>query len=226
MIVYTNGIAATASTPYVGLYTPDYWTPFEVCNGRGNTRAVPCGVDELAIYTNVLSVTAVLNDYQAGTNPSPVTSYFNTILNNHPLVYWRMDSPAYVAPPANTWPVLYGYGSGALNGVYTPGTLIGVLPGPNSNGVAWSGVPANVAAMSGVSSFGDVPYSAAYNLTNVANPFSVTVTFRGNPADNRYQCILGRGDGSWRLALSGNDANSTPGGLQFAWANNGGTPTA
>ncbi|HEV2453498.1 MAG TPA: LamG-like jellyroll fold domain-containing protein, partial [Verrucomicrobiae bacterium] len=226
--IFTNGVLC-ATGAGVGKYSPDYWTPFAVGSGRGYTRSLPqTAVADVAIYTNIaLSAATIMNNYMVGTNPNPAVSYFQTVTSLQPPVFLRMDSPTYSGYPAyNTLPVVYGYGSGALNGVYTPGTAVGVAPGPSANGVAWAGTPAIVPAMSGVSSFGDIPYSAAYNLTNVDQPFSATVTFRCNPSDNRYQCILGRGDSSWRFALSGNNANSTPGGLQFAMGAGNGSPTA
>ncbi|HEV2328233.1 MAG TPA: LamG-like jellyroll fold domain-containing protein [Verrucomicrobiae bacterium] len=226
--IFTNGVLC-ATGAGVGKYSPDYWTPFAVGSGRGYTRSLPqTAVADVAIYTNVaLSAATILNNYMVGTNPSPAVSYFQTVTSLNPPVFLRMDSPAYAGYPAySSLPVLYGYGSAALSGVYTPGTAVGVTPGPSHNGVPWAGTPPTVPAMSGVSSFGDVPYSPAYNLTNVSQPFSVAVTFRCNPSDNRYQCILGRGDGSWRFAISGNNANGTPGGLQFAMGAGAGTPTS
>ena len=46
--LYVNATAVVSSVPAVGKYTPDYWTPFEVGNGRGNTpvRWI-AGCDEL-----------------------------------------------------------------------------------------------------------------------------------------------------------------------------------
>lgn len=227
--IYTNGFAA-ASGAGVGLYSADYWTPLTIGTGKGMSQAEPCGVDEFAIYTNALSQAAILNHYQTGINPSPATSYFNTIVDAGPVIYYRMDSPAYVIPPRSADPLLYNFGSvqtsgsAVVSGIYSPGTLTGALPGPNTGGKAWSGMGgAKVAALSGVSSYADAGYSPAYNpstaLGTASNAFSVSLMFRGNPGDNLYQCIAGHSDSSWRVAMGANNAGGgAPGSVQFVYS--------
>ncbi|HUA66084.1 MAG TPA: LamG-like jellyroll fold domain-containing protein [Alphaproteobacteria bacterium] len=203
--VYINGVLSKSGSG-VGKYTPDFWTPFEVGNGLGNTRAMDGNVDELAIYPTNLSVDAIMADYQAGTNPAPATPYYQVVQNNNPSIYLRMDAPAYTTPPAATWPVLANFGSVIGNGVYSPGTMPGTVPGPaNPAGVPFSGfsepVATNVALFSGVSSYADAGYDATYNPTGRA-PFTVTAIFRGNPCDGRFQDIVGHSDNSWRIAMN------------------------
>ncbi len=82
MTIYTNGILAK-TVAAVGKYTPDYWTPFEVGNGRGNTRAMNCRVDELAIYTNALQSGDIATHYQAGVLTPPTTALITPM-------FWRM----------------------------------------------------------------------------------------------------------------------------------------
>ena len=41
--------------------------------------------------------------------------------NSEPVLYYRMDAPAYTAPASDTWPVLTNYGTVPVNGVYTAG---------------------------------------------------------------------------------------------------------
>jgi hypothetical protein len=58
-----------------------------------------------------------------------------------------------------------------------------------------------VAQLSGVSSFADAGYAAAYNPTG-PTPFSVGAMFRSNPADNRLQTIVGHSTNSWAINLT------------------------
>jgi hypothetical protein len=201
--LYVNGSQAGATKAAASLYAPDYWTPFQVGNGRGTTRAVQGIVDEVAVYTNVL--TDISAHYAAGTNASPSTPYFQLVTNDAPVIYLRMDGPAYSAPSVSAWPVLTNYGSAGANGVYTPGTMPGIVTGPlNPNGVPFYGLAgAKVAQFSGVSSFADAGYAAQYDPAG-PTPFTVTAMFRGNPADNRFQNIVGHSDNSWRLAMNTN----------------------
>jgi len=48
-------------------------------------------MDECAVYTTALSGTQVLNHYQAGTNPTPVTAYSAVVLGDSPAGYWRLS---------------------------------------------------------------------------------------------------------------------------------------
>lgn len=141
--VYLNGVQSGTSHVAAGLYSPDYWTPFELGNGRGNGRAARGDIDEVAVYmTNLLSAD-ILAHYKAGTNPAPAVSYFQTVTNDNPVIYLRMDGPAYNAPPPASWPALTNYGSAGANGVYSPGTMPGIVPGPiNPNSVPFYGLAA------------------------------------------------------------------------------------
>jgi hypothetical protein len=134
------------------------------------------------------------------------SAYFHDVTNDNPVVYLRMDAPAYTAPGAGSWPELVNYGSVGTSGVYTPGVTPGAAPGPmatnGSNYVGLSGT--NVAALSGVSSFADAGYASAYNPTGSNANFSIAATFRGDPCDNRVQAIASRGINSWQLNVSTN----------------------
>jgi hypothetical protein len=90
------------------------------------------------------------------------------------------------------------YGSLAINGVYTPGSLPGLVAGPT-----WGGVSgAKVMPGNGMSSFADVGYDPAFNPTG-ATGFSYSAWFRGNPADTRsFQTIVGHSDSSFRAAIN------------------------
>jgi hypothetical protein len=202
MALFVNGTQMFTKAA-VGKYVPDYWMPFEVGNGRGNTRANDCVVDELAIYTNVLA--DVSTHYQDGISGA-AGAYFNDVTNDNPVIYLRLDAPAYTSPDISTWPVLTNYGSAAANGVYTPGTMPGIVKGPaTAGGVPFGGLPvgAKVAQLGGMSTFADAGYATAYNPVGTT-PFSVTAMFRGNPADGRVQTIAGHSDNSWQIYLNTN----------------------
>jgi hypothetical protein len=199
--LYVNGVAGTI-TNATGKYSPDYWTPLTIGGTRGGTRSALVTVDEFAIYTNVISdVAAHYNDGISG----GAGVYFNAVKNDNPVVYLRMDAPAYAAPAMGSWPELNNYGSVANPGNYTPGTMPGIVSGPTSNGTNYLGLSGtNVAALSGVSSFADAGYAPAYNPTGSNASFTVSAMFRGNPCDNRVQSIVSHGLNSWELNVTTN----------------------
>jgi Concanavalin A-like lectin/glucanases superfamily len=201
------------------VYGVNYGDAFEIDTGKGFTRGCSGIVDEFAIYTNALGQAEIYAHYEAGTNPAPSTAYNTLVLNDHPTIYYRMNSPTYVPPGIGTWPVLKNYGSVAANGVYTPGTIPAAVAGPNNGTVFAAGLGANTNAMpgSGMSSFADAGYSPAYAPTGTL-PFTVVAWFQGAPCDSRVQTIVGQGgDTSWSLTMDpygklecqwGADANS------------------
>ncbi len=202
--LYTNGVLVASSGSVPAEYTPDSWTPFEVGNGRGNSRACAGVVDEVAIYTNVLQAQDVAAHYTDGLG-GVAGQYFADVMASNPAVYLRMDSAAYTAPAVATWPIMTNYGSAGINGVYTPGTVPGVLTGPNNNGNSFIGFTnVDVALLSGVSSFADAGNSSVYNPTGSNANFSVSAMFKGYPCDNRVQSIVGHGTNSWELDMSTN----------------------
>ncbi|HEX4120784.1 MAG TPA: LamG-like jellyroll fold domain-containing protein [Verrucomicrobiae bacterium] len=197
---FVDGVQSGASHALSGLYSPDYWTPFELGNGRGNGRGIQGYIAEVAIYTNVIpDIGTHYSDSQTGTNGA----YVADVMADNPVVYLRMDGPTYTPPSMATWPVLTNFGSVAINGAYTPGTMPGIVQGPNNAGGSFDGlaVDANVPQLSGVSSFADAGYATAYNPTGPV-PFSVVAMFRGNPADNRTETIVGHSTNSWAINLT------------------------
>ncbi|MGH8399016.1 MAG: LamG-like jellyroll fold domain-containing protein, partial [Gammaproteobacteria bacterium] len=209
--LYVNGnpvsLANFATTPASGpgTYSPDYWTPLTIGGGRGGTRACAGYIDEVAVYTNMLGDPGT--HYADGISGA-AGAYVSDVLNDNPVIYLRMDAPAaYTPPDVSTWPALTNYGmtNGVAvgNGVYTPGTMPGLIKGAvvNPNGVPFGGVSTNFAALSGISSFADAGYAAAYDPTG-AVPFSITALFRGNPCDNRFQNIVGHSNSSWRISMN------------------------
>ncbi len=202
MIFYVNGAAAFTNN-MTGEYAPDYWTPLILANGKGYNNSMPGTMDEFAVYTNMLGASDIGTHYSDGTSGA-AGSYVMDVMNDNPLVYLRMDSPAYIPPTtASILPVLVNYGNAGTNGVYSAGTAVG-----NVNAKAYGGFPisglsgTNVAALSGVSSFADAGYATAYNPIGSNTSFTVSAMFRGNPADGRSQTIVGHTTSSWRLWMN------------------------
>ncbi|HTB85457.1 MAG TPA: LamG-like jellyroll fold domain-containing protein [Candidatus Sulfotelmatobacter sp.] len=181
----------------------DSWDPLVIGAGmwniNGEVRSTSMGLQEVAIYTNVLSTLDISNHFSLGTNASAgANAYFSAVLGDNPLLYYHMSSPAYLGYPAkNTWPVLQNYGLTITNGVYMPGVTPGGVTGPGFSGIITNAMPGN-----GMSAFADAGTNAAWNPTG-HTPFSVTACFMGNPADSRLQSLAGRGDLSWHLRLDG-----------------------
>ena len=201
--LYINGSLAATATG-AGKYQPDYRTPLAIGGTRGGTRSAIISVDEFAVYTNV--ITNITQHYNDGVGGGAGV-YFSDVTNDNAVIYLRMDAPPYTAPGVGSWPELVNYGSAANPGVYSPGTMPGIVSaGPTAtNGLNYLGLSgSNVAALSGVSSFADAGYASAYNPTGSNANFSVTALFRGNPCDNRIQSIVSHGTGSWELNISTN----------------------
>ncbi|HEY1788544.1 MAG TPA: LamG-like jellyroll fold domain-containing protein [Verrucomicrobiae bacterium] len=198
--LYVNGQPAFTNHQ-AGLYTPDFWSPLTLANGKGYQNSMPGNMDEFAIYTNTLAASDVTQHYNDGTGGNPA-QYLVDVANDDPVIYLRMNSPAYVAPPSPMLPVLVNYGSAGTNGVYSAGTAPGLVDGAAYGGFPIGGLSGtNVAELSGISSFADAGYAAGYNPIG-SNAFSLTAVFRGNPADGRNQTIVGHTTSSWRLWMN------------------------
>jgi len=188
-----------------GRFDPDFYDSLTIGNGLGNKRAINGLISEVAIYTNALSVEQITNHWDIGTNDlAGANDYFDAVTSDNPILYYRMDSAPYTAPDSGTWPVATNYGSAVGNGVYAPGTEPGAVTGTDYNGYPLGLGSANVAPLSGVSSYANVGYADAYNPAGTT-PFTVSAIFRGNPTDtNRAQIIVGHGTNSWELGLTQN----------------------
>jgi hypothetical protein len=212
--LYVNGSIVSGPTANVGKYSADSWSPLTIGSGfggTGGTRSIAGYMDEFAVYATNLPAANIAQHYSDGINPAPPTSYFYDVTNDNAVIYLRMDAPAYTAP-VQPWPALTNYGSVGVNGVYTPGTMPGIQPGPATiGGIPYSGLlGTNVPQLSGVSSYADAGYASVFDPVGTGQTFTITALFRGNPSDNRIQDIAGHSDNSWRVLL-------TPTGLlQFA----------
>jgi hypothetical protein len=172
-------------------------------------------IDEVAVYTNLLTPAAIAAHYTAGTNYAPSVPYQQVILNDNPLLYFRMDNPAYAVPGSAASPIAVNYGSAPVNGVYLPGIVPAGVSGPADSG--WGTAPV-AAPINGVFSCIDAGYDPAFNPTNT-QPFTVLFWFKGNPADSSMQALMSRGAASWSLDLNG--ANG-----ELVWNSGAGTVTS
>jgi hypothetical protein len=210
MKMYNNGLlVATKAPPADALghnFAPDLVTPLLIGSG-GNQNSVFGGViDEVAIYRTVLAATDVTNHYQTafGTNATYGANYKNAVLANSPIIYLRLDEPAFnSAPNLSACPVANNYGSlgSAANGYYQPGATPGIA-GPAYTGFGGS---SHAVALDGFNAGVDVGLGSVPALLNPtgSQPMTVMTWFRANPSDcvGRYQNILAHGDLSWHLGL-------------------------
>jgi hypothetical protein len=194
-----------ATSGFPSQMLPDYWSPLTIGAGRWGTTGTSQGfdgeIDEVAVYTNLLTQQQIQDDYLAGTTPG--SNYYQTVLGNGPLLYYHMDSPAYTPPPVSSWPALTNYGSVAVNGVYDPSAMPGADAGPGASGAFAANMDGtNAMAGNGVSSFADAGIAPQLNPV-YTNSFSYTAWFRGYPTDDRnYNHIMAANDSTWRVCLN------------------------
>lgn len=205
---WINGVQDPLQTTYTNVvFSPNTWDPITIGCGRGlNNNRFRGSLDEVAVYTNLLSPATIAQHYTDGISGAAGV-YKADVLAGSPLLYYRMDSPTWTPPALDTWPVLTNYGSVAVNGVYTPGSVPGGGPGPSDSGIPVLGLSANNALIcDGHSTFADALNIPAFHPTG-QTPFTVAAWVKGNPADtgNRnWQGFVAEGDSSWRLNLRGN----------------------
>jgi hypothetical protein len=211
-ILYVNGNpVVTQPTNATFTLAVDSGSPIAIAQGlwssTGPGRAFPGAIDEVAIYTNVLDPSEIGRHYAAGTDPNANPTYKQLVLATNPIVYLRMDAPAYAAPSVGTWPALTNYGAAGVNGVYSPGSMPGAVAGPPALGLSGNrATPGN-----GMSSFADAGFDPSFNPTT--NAFSYSAWFKGNPGDTRsFQSIVGHTDNSWRAAINGSGKLQAHGG--------------
>ncbi len=135
VLLYTNGVlaASQAVVPFYGvIHCPVAW----VLGGRSDYNRFWSGsMDELAVYTNVLSASDILAHYQNGTNASSTPGSYEALVQaDQPILYYRLDDPAPVT--GGTLPTAANLGSfGSANDTsYEPGTTPGVA-GPIAAGI-------------------------------------------------------------------------------------------
>jgi hypothetical protein len=208
-ILYIDGQPQATNTASLSATVPDVCSPFTIGDGRwlgdggsfGPTRSFNGTLDEVAVYTNALTPERVLEHYAAGTSMTS-SNYVQAVLADSPLLYYRMDSPGYVAPNPSLSPTALNFGSVTGNGgVYQGGVTPGGVAGPSI-----AGLPSSVAApINGIISCVDGGGDPAFNRTG-AQPFSALVWFRGYPGDGRIQSLMTHGT-NWGLYLAGTNGH-------------------
>jgi hypothetical protein len=196
VILYINGQAlATNSLPMA----IDAWTPFTIggsmfYSGTPHNR-FSSSVDEVAVYTNVLSALQITNHYLAGTTLG--SNYDRAVLDGKPALYYRMNCAGYTAPDPHSFPTAVNYGSAPVNGAYLAGIVPGGVSGPSLLGAG-----SNLAApINGILSCVDAGYVSAFDPAGTS-PATAMLWFKGYPADGRVQSLMSHGT-NWALNLDG-----------------------
>ncbi len=108
----TQSSLRVGGTPLNGSLS-DNPAPDDVFNfsgqGHSGNRGWDGWVDELAVYTGVLSADTVKAHFDAATTNS--AGYGSQILTSNPVGYWNMNEPAVAAPDPSTFPILANSGS-------------------------------------------------------------------------------------------------------------------
>ena len=177
--MYVNGNDVRDSTDTMA---PSVWSPLVIGNGKYGgasgsppapaIRPIVAAVDEVAIYTNV--ITDISLHYTDGINGSAGV-YVADVLADNPIVYLRMNAPAYTVPSVASWPALTNIGSATGNGVYTPGSIPSGIAGATYTAFPLGLSGANVAPFNGMASFADAGNNAAFNPTGSSAVFSVRI---------------------------------------------------
>jgi hypothetical protein len=186
--IYVNGVG-TSGTP--SGFVPNTDGSFTIGTRSDYAFGFPGVIGEVALYTNALTAATVLSHYQNGTNLAPATPYSQLVLNQNPLAYFHLDAPLLQPVAANS-----GSLSSNAQGFYQLGCVPGVtgapLPGLGANNRACQ--------FNGSAGYVSVPGS----FLNFTDSVSLTAWVQARPANGVLQCIVGKGDASYRLEVDGN----------------------
>jgi hypothetical protein len=167
-----------------GATTIDGPAPISI-GGIAGYRGFEGNIDEVAVYTNILSAGTVAAHYAAvSTNNA---GYSAQILGDHPVGYWNFNEPAVVAPNPSTFPTVVNSGSlgSVLNGTNWWGTLA-AQSGPSYAGFGASNKACFFDGESGYIALGDDP---AMHFTN-----TITMMAWVKPLQlNYFRNIIGHG---------------------------------
>jgi hypothetical protein len=192
--VYVNGVLGAQTTTNTAPYVP--------CDGKLLTFGIrndanfacPGSVDEVAIYTNVLSASTIAAHYSAGTN-SAVADYSATILAANPVGYFRLGEPVWTPPDPSTLPAAInsGYLATSAQGTYQPGMATGAA-GPGYGGLGG----ATVGAFNGLGGYVDCGASVP-DLSDDLSRLTVMTWVKFGTFNMNWQAIVTCGDSSWLL---------------------------
>jgi hypothetical protein len=199
-----NGTAATGyingqqvATGTASGYVPAASTGLAIGNRSDGGFSFPGSMDEVALYSSVLSAANILAHYQAATNPAPATAYHTLVASQNPLLYYRLDDAA--APVANS----YGTLGALLNGYYETGTSPGAVGpafsgfGPNSYACTFNGLGASVSIPNAMAllNLGDINGLVPGPIQSVTLASWVMVP----PTVSSFQTVAGSGDAEYRF---------------------------
>lgn len=201
-IMYVN--AKQDATAANTVYTPNTDTALGI-GARGDKNYWFDGsVDEVAIYTNVLSPGEVLAHYQNGTNASPAQTYASLVSSKNPLLYYRLDEPAYTPPPGFVTATNSGSLGMIADGIYDPAVADGVP------GVPFRGFEAGNRAASFNGVMSDISISPQ-SLT--ADNFTITCWFKRSGAHQNGQALVFNRQSNQQMATGlGFGYGGSPGG--------------
>ncbi|HEY5908981.1 MAG TPA: LamG-like jellyroll fold domain-containing protein [Verrucomicrobiae bacterium] len=178
-VMYVN--ARQDATAANSIYTPNTDTALGI-GARGDKNFWYDGtVDEVAIYTNVLSAAEVQAHYENGTNSASGEAYAPLVLAKNPLLYYRLGEPAYVPPPGLVTAVNLGSLGPAADGIYNPGAQ------DNVSGAPYSGMGAGNTACAFNSIIGDVQIPGPSVQTD---QFTMTCWFKRTGAHQNGQAMI------------------------------------
>jgi hypothetical protein len=194
--LYQDGVLVAGPTAATG-YVPNPSTDLTI-GARSDGGFVFAGeIDEVAIYTNVLSSTDVQAHYNNGTSTSPSQTYASLILADKPAFYYRLDETI-SSPSSSVVATNYGSLGATVDGTYLAGTIPGTA-GPAGKG--FGSVSYGTTFVPAGGGYVDCTTDPGLDITT---NITVAAWFKGAPADNRFQSFVGRSDNSWRADLDGN----------------------
>ena len=214
-IIYVNGnVIVNQPTTATFTLSPDTGSPICIAQGlwagTGPGRGLPMAPLTKWPFTTPFCSKAMCRHIITMASPGALASISRTMLSlSNPLIYLRMDAPpVHTAVARNrTWSVAANYGSAGGNGLFTPGSIPGLVSGPQAR----NGIPNNkVMPGNGMGAFVDAGNAATFNPTG-GTAFSYGAWFRGNPADTRStNTIIGRSDNSIRAFITGSGKVAGP----------------
>ncbi|HNQ89229.1 MAG TPA: immunoglobulin domain-containing protein [Verrucomicrobiota bacterium] len=175
---YVNGVLAGEKS--AAAYVPNANGLFSIGARSDGNFWFPGYVDEVAIYAAALSATELRMHYQNGTSSSPSPAYETLILAQNPLLYYRLNEPAFTPGETVTAANLGSLGAWA-DGVYEAGALTGV-PGPPFAGFGAGNTGMRISSLAG-----DVLIQEQYLETAT---FTITCWFKRSGAHAAGQALV------------------------------------
>ena len=194
---YVNGVAVAnnAVSAVSPTFLPSEAGPLFIgCRSDISFPFYPGAMDEVALYTNVLSASVISNHYTLATN-TVAGAYYSAVLSAQPALYYRLDE---VLPLATN----YGTAGAVADAFYQSGTLPGVA-GPTYTGFGPSG-SLSVQFPAGESSYNGStvmdPGASLLPIGRTANsPITVSAWVNVPSVPAGFSTVLGKGDTSYRF---------------------------